>query len=287
MFESILSQFLLDVIPAYKEYISINNNAILDNGADIRKGLEASVSLYHFGEHYAQCLNQDFKKVVKPRLVNLCTDYSLLGNVADVRKHRFLDRQNPKFLSANSMIEKYIITKYNDESGEYQDTEKSIEITLIDGVKRQLMDVLTNVMNMWYAELYNENIIKKIEYHSNYVYGVRQKKNRNAVKDVELHQTSGLGLNMQMVFQVYDNNTSKIVPLTTGERMLRFGYIDNDTGLHAETDLPFIETEYIELQQLGSEQERLEYSRKIAKKKGVTDRLMLQLNAAKINRKNI
>ena len=62
------------------------------------------------------------------------------------RKIRLLFRENS--YATVSIREQVVFTGYEDEGGEYKDASKSIEITLKDGSRRELFDVLTNVVNM-------------------------------------------------------------------------------------------------------------------------------------------
>jgi len=155
MFDDIHAYFIENVRASYAEYKKRRNESKAGQNIDLRKSLAAANSLYHFREH----LPNKYKKSRK-ELSQLCSDYDLLGDIVNASKHNILTK-NWKFLNtAKNISEQIIMTRYQDSEGEYFNREKIICVKLIDGSERDLFDVLTNVLNMWYTYLFEIGILQ-------------------------------------------------------------------------------------------------------------------------------
>jgi len=156
MFDDIQAYFIENVLASYSDFKRSRNELKAGQSLDLRKALVAANSLYHFREH----LPIQYKKTRK-ELLSLCADYDLLGDIVNASKHNTLTN-NWKYLnSADSIYEQIIITRYQDSEGEYFNISKIICVDLVDGKKRYIFDILTNVLNMWYKYLFEISILQK------------------------------------------------------------------------------------------------------------------------------
>lgn len=95
-------------------------------------------------ERYAQALGRKGRKQiaeVRDKLAQECSDFGLVRDVADGTKHWIIDRETSRVHGAES-------TKIENSGGSC-----AIVITLKDGSKRKLMDVVEGAVAMWADKL--------------------------------------------------------------------------------------------------------------------------------------
>ena len=156
LFDEIHAYFIENVLSSYQDYKKRRFETKSGQSTDLRKALIASSFLYHFREH----LPKQFIKSRKEFSV-MCLDYDVLGDVVNVSKHNTLT-QNWKYVnSVKNIFEIVVSTEFIDEKGKYFFHEKKILIKLIDDTERDINEILTNVLNMWYNYLYKVGILKK------------------------------------------------------------------------------------------------------------------------------
>jgi hypothetical protein len=117
-----------------------------------------AAALFHFREH----LPRQYAKT-RPQVVADCPDYRLVADVTNATKHRILDRDTsegpPIVNSAEDIDEITVVTRYEDEQGEYADARTLVFVNCHDGVRRDLDTALTNVLNYWGNELKRWGIV--------------------------------------------------------------------------------------------------------------------------------
>src|ERR1700726_3822695 len=146
--EKLYATFHDTVLIPYTEYKTLRKARKAGRHADLNAARAAAAAAYHFREH----LSKRYKKS-HASMTALCADFSLLGDVVNALKHGILTKGRPQIASADDIREHVVVTRYQDDAGEYSDATKSIEITLKNGTKRELFDALTNVVNMWISFL--------------------------------------------------------------------------------------------------------------------------------------
>ncbi|NBC03543.1 MAG: hypothetical protein GVY20_07545 [Bacteroidetes bacterium] len=146
--EKLAAFFHKQVVLTYQEFIDHLKSGRRGASKDLRLGLLAAVNVYHFREHLEGELYLDREEVIRE-----CADYALLRDVADVAKHRNLDRNSAILKSASAIQEMLIITIYEDEFGEYKNYEKVVQLRLPHNETRRLDKVLTEVMIFWDSHL--------------------------------------------------------------------------------------------------------------------------------------
>jgi len=158
MFKNLLAYFNLNILESYKDYIKTKDSATTGKFVDLRQIINLATVLYHFREHLP-----DDKKKSEKEISENCPDYKLLGNIVNASKHKTITRNNPQITSAENIYEVIYSTTYKDKKGEYQHIEKKVLAKLDDGTERELLEIITNVLNMWLIELESLGIIKHIE----------------------------------------------------------------------------------------------------------------------------
>lgn len=158
MFKDLQAYFNLNILESYKDYIKTKESATTGKFVDLRQIINLATALYHFREHFPD----DKKKSEKEIFLN-CPDYKLLGNIVNASKHKTITKHNPQISSAENIYEVIYSTTYKDKKGDYQHIEKKVLAKLDDGSERDLLEIITNVLNMWLIELESLGIIKHIE----------------------------------------------------------------------------------------------------------------------------
>jgi len=155
MFDDLAAFFYENVVAAFTDYSKIKRDDPCGRSKDLRAALTAATALYHLREHIPGQYRKSRSDVAK-----LCPDYDLLGDVVNAAKHDELTLGEPQINSAEDIYEATVVTRYQDQDGEYSDAQKMVMVKLKDGSERDLFEVLTNVMNFWGRELTRYGVIK-------------------------------------------------------------------------------------------------------------------------------
>ncbi|MEZ0608131.1 hypothetical protein ACAW74_06435 [Fibrella sp. WM1] len=192
MHSDIKTQFLLEVQQSYLSYLSIKKNMHMGDSTDLRKAMECATPMYHFGEHLADYLSKDFNKEFNEEIKRDCSDYSLLKDVVNVHKHRKINRGKISLSNINQVQEVLCIIEFKDFIGKYTEAEKMILLTLDDGRERDLLEVLTNVINNYYTLMVKYKILKEpkhFKYNRDVI--IPRANDHNGIAKMNLFATSG------------------------------------------------------------------------------------------------
>lgn len=147
MFDDLAGLFYESVEPAYRFYAE-NRDTEAGRNRLLRAAVEAATALFHFREHLPEGLAR-----TRSQAVLECPDYRLIADVTNVAKHRTLTRntsEGPPLVSAADAIhELIVITRYEDEAGEYSDARVQVVVDCDDGVTRNLDQAIVSVLNYW------------------------------------------------------------------------------------------------------------------------------------------
>src|SRR5258708_2384538 len=103
----------------------------------LRAAVEAATALFHFREHLPASLAR-----TRSQAFLECADYRLIADVTNVTKHKILTRSTsegaPLVSSADAIHELIVITRYEDEAGEYLDARVQVVVDCDDGTTRNL-----------------------------------------------------------------------------------------------------------------------------------------------------
>jgi hypothetical protein len=148
VFHDLAGLFYESVEPAYRVYAESRDNTKAGRNRLLRAAVEAATALFHFREH----LPADLARA-RSQAVLECPDYRLIADVTNAAKHGALTRNTsegpPLVSSADAIHELIVITRYEDEVGEYSDARVQVVVDCDDGVTRNLDRAIVSVLNYW------------------------------------------------------------------------------------------------------------------------------------------
>jgi hypothetical protein len=152
MFGSARDHFLQNVWPSYRTFFEQRDAGKLGVNDLVRHGTQAAGALYHMREHLPVTVG-------RAEIELGCADYALIGDVANAAKHKTLTRSTPRVSDASGIFEAGVITRFQDEQGEYSCPQAEVFVRLDNGTERRLADLLFGVMVMWCDRLRALNVI--------------------------------------------------------------------------------------------------------------------------------
>jgi hypothetical protein len=166
MYDGLRNFFFECVLADYDAYRKERDIKIAGLSTDLRLAVHSCSSMFHLVEHIfdrfgntSQSFTFQSLKDYQAHLVNLCPDFEIVRDCANVHKHRHLNRHTPRLSSAESLQEVIVITEYQDSKGSYRIAEKEIHINLDDGTTRVLHECLDFVRRMWWDELIRLDVV--------------------------------------------------------------------------------------------------------------------------------
>ncbi|UWU69139.1 hypothetical protein [Bradyrhizobium sp. NC92] len=148
MFDDLSGLFYENVEPAYRSYAEVRESGKAGRNKLLRAAVEVTTALFHFREHLPGHLAR-----TRSQAVLECADYRLIADVTNVTKHKELTRSTsegaPLVRSADAVHELIVITRYEDESGEYSDVRAQVVVDCEDGTTRNLDSAIVTVLNYW------------------------------------------------------------------------------------------------------------------------------------------
>jgi len=281
MIEDLTKRYYEQLLPAYNEFVAEQRNNTAGQSKDIRLATSAAIALYHFREHIPEQYRKELKNYIEQ-----CLDYGILRDVVNSLKHSKLTKKHDYVSSADDIYELLIDVEYKDEQGPYRHIFKSVTIRLKDGSRRDMLEVLTNVLNMWGHELIKLGITKKpkpIKLQDRFSPPLRQ------INNMKLIMTRGL--KYKQVFSCYRYNYHtraldqrisdgtkfeyKITPQLPHEATLEL--INEKTGKSIKHSLTLSARESYEFGILESNDKRGQYLIEYAKRIGLLDKLQNKL----------
>lgn len=274
--------FYQKAVLAYYEYVRVKNNNLMGDDRDLREALNAAVALYHLRER----VPPPFQKL-RTQLAANCPDYNLLGDIVNATKHNVISRRTPQVIRADSIYQILVCTRYSDHEGEYDNCEKIVEVKLVDGSIRNMYEVLTNVMNMWLAELHQIGAIDRRSPIDLQEQGVVA---REYASRVNLEITQGIRWKQHMRFQRYNYETNRIDPvdLSDAEEIaftvrkptsfeLQFG---DDSGLKGTREIQLTPDQSRKLALIKDVDQQNQYLLEIAVNQGIVDQVMREIQSS-------
>jgi len=151
-----------------------------------------------------------------------CPDYDLLGDIVNAAKHRSLTRGTPQISNATQIEEQIVVTEYEDEHGPYRCVEKVVVVGLANGSARDVLEVLTNVMNFWQGYLHSIGVLANPRNYP--VPHGAELKSRSECGDSRLNFEMARGLRFRQTVQLqkYNYVEGKIEPVDLTGKDVRF-----------------------------------------------------------------
>ncbi len=239
MFDDLSAYFHEHVWAAYQAYVEARNTQKMGVSRDLRLGIDAAIALYHLREYIPHPQRKKAGELVK-----LCPDYGLLRDVTNAAKHHTLNDNRrdyePQITGANDIFEQLVLTRYEDENGEYWHKEKCTLVNCKDGSTRDLYEVLTNVLNMWLQELHRLEVIPyrgPVNIYKNDDIPIRS----SEYVPFDLEIIPGVRFKMNMQLRKYNYETGKVESIDLSDKEtiftiykrtidLEFGYRNEEAG---------------------------------------------------------
>lgn len=156
--EDLIAHFHEQAVEAYVDFRDRQRNSIAGRSRDRRLGVAASQALFHFREHFPEKWLLSRSEVERR-----CAAYGVLGDVANASKHGEISASTPHgapLVSTFGEIQEEIwVVQYEDGQGRYHHVHKIVTVTLADGTQRNLLDVLTDVLNFWESYLHSLGLL--------------------------------------------------------------------------------------------------------------------------------
>lgn len=157
MFDDLAAYYHENVVSSFVDYRDIAKNGTAGSSRDVRNALIAAEALFHMREHLPGATLS--RAVVE----GLCPDYALLGDIVNASKHKILNSKTPHgeplINNAANLGEEIDIIEYEDDEGIYKYIQKNVVVKLSDGSERNLLKVLTNVLNYWEQHMLTLGVI--------------------------------------------------------------------------------------------------------------------------------
>lgn len=198
-------------------------------GHEKAAAMAAAKDIYHFREWLPTPLN-DFNTVIAA-----CPDYGLLGDVTVVDKHFEQNKKNkyrePLLKSKDDIQEVDIVTWYNDAHGSYHNQQQAVLLRLqagpMTGYRRDILSVLTNVINYWIDVLHENGMIRDNQHfpfvEANYV-------PREAARRIHFNLSNMYPHEAEVLHVVYDAQSNKLLPIDPSVPRLTGYRIDWDSS---------------------------------------------------------
>jgi len=147
MFDDLAAYYNENVVSSFVAYRDISKDGVAGHSRDLRAALNSAAALFHLREHLPTGAPS------RAAVERLCPDYALLGDVVNTAKHKSLSGNTPHgaplINDAANLAEQLLLIEYEDDVGTYRYAQKAVVIELADGSERNLLEVLTNVINFW------------------------------------------------------------------------------------------------------------------------------------------
>jgi hypothetical protein len=220
MFDDLAAYFYENVVSSFEEYLEIKDSDTAGRSRDIRTAMIAASALFHLREHLP--LSHALSRAT---VEHQCSDYGVLGDIVNASKHSSISNNTPHgaplVTSATQLEELIVLTEYKDQDGIYHFVEKRGIVKPANGTSRNILEILTNVMNFWQAYLHSLGIVSKP--HTYTLDSHQQPKARTECGEtgrLNLLMVKGLRFHLAMLWQRYNYETGTIEPIDlTGSKV--------------------------------------------------------------------
>jgi hypothetical protein len=158
MFDDLAAYYHENVVAAFIAYRETSKDGVAGCSRDLREAMIAATALFHLRDHLPTPGAPSRGKVERR-----CPDYALLGDVVNAAKHKTISQNTPHgaplLTDAERLTEKIVVIEYEDAQGAYRCTQKAVFAKLADGTERNLLEVMTNIMNFWEGHLHSLGVL--------------------------------------------------------------------------------------------------------------------------------
>ena len=231
------------VVPTYRAFFRARAENRYGEYQLVAKGVDTATVLFHLREHLSDAVRPS-----RGQLQARFPEYGLVADIANVSKHKTLDRASPQVTNASQISEAMVVTTYRDEQGEYQSAQAEVLVQLDDGTELVLANLLHSVFSMWCTEL---KALGVGDFHNPEVSWSDSHISRHDAKEAPIELLAGQARKLSFQFREFDYNAgvSKPKDLTgyTNASMNVYEFPksvpitlrpDHDPSLEVEVDIP-------------------------------------------------
>lgn len=206
MFDDLLSYYYFSVVEPYDQYRKISQDNASGRHRDIKSALNVANALFNLREHLPTI-------PTRADIEQQCPDYGILGDIANASKHKTVTKKTPHgaplINGVNQLSEETVLIVYTDEEGEYRFSHKCVFVKLKDGTERNILDVLTNVLNFWETHMAALGVIPeaKVFTHDSSIRFRPRKECEGNTHNLEIVQ--GLPLSLKFRYLKFNNDTGQ------------------------------------------------------------------------------
>ncbi len=166
MIHNTRTYFVKRVLPSYETFVNYYNKREFGLRKDIFNAGNIAESLLDIPEHIFIEIGtvtgyQNAKEFLKSVSENN-RYYKIVCDLANVIKHREIDRNNPSFSRLDAVKESIAIVRYEDIVGKYYRTRKLLEVTLSDDSVYDISELLHESIILWSNQLISLGLIPDI-----------------------------------------------------------------------------------------------------------------------------
>jgi hypothetical protein len=266
MFDDLVAQYHEGVVAAFLEYRTVATDGVAGRSRDLRRAMEAATVLFHFREHLPGPPN-------RAEVEAQCPEYALLGDMVNATKHKVVDRNTPHgpplVRSATNLFERLVSIEYIVEEGSYRVVEKVVVVALTDKSERNVLEVLTRVVNHWEERLHALGLLKEAR-NFRFDDPIRYRSRQQCQgQRISFEVVQGHRFQYQMQVLRFDNEMQRALPVdmtgATVKATIRKPSFDFEvilrheaTGLELRRKVDLSDDECAELAMLDSDAEREE-----------------------------
>lgn len=221
MFDDLAAYYHENVAAAFIAYCDTSKDGVAGRSRDLRGAIDAGTALFHLREHLPTT-----GALSRAEVERRCADYALLGDVVNAAKHKTISHSTPHgsplVTDATSLVEKLLMIEYSDGDGIYRCAQKSVVVVLADGPERNLLEVLTNVINFWEAYLQTIGVLSR---RRSFLFEPQVRyRTRAECEQIRLNFEIVQGQRFRQTMQLlrFDQITGKAYPIDLAGSQLRF-----------------------------------------------------------------
>lgn len=265
MFDDLAAYYYENVVTSFATYREMSKDGLAGHSRDLREALSAANALFHLREHLPS------GGLSRGQTESLCFDYALLGDVVNASKHRALTGNTPHGAplvnDASCLSEEIAIIEYEDNEGVYRYSAKTVVVKLTNGEERNLLEVLTNVINFWEQHLTLIGVLEEPRVFE-FIDPIRPR-TRSECEENQLNfeLTQGQRFRQSMRLLRFNDDTGNAEPIDLSGSKLTFNIyrpkydIDislrhDATGREINKTITLSEEDSMELSSLTSEEEK-------------------------------
>lgn len=268
MFDDLAAYYHENVVSSFVEYRDICNDGVAGRSRDLRAALSAASALFHLREYLPG------GALSRADVERLCPDYALLGDVVNASKHKVLNSKTPHgaplVADAENLGEQLVFIEYEDDAGTYRYVQKTVVAKLSDGSERNLLVILTNVLNFWERHLLSLGVLSTARTFTHDTSIRSRSRDECEANRLNFELVQGQRFHQTMQLLRFDNKTGKAEPIDLTGSDVRFriyrpkydielSLTHNASGKIYKTEITLTEEENLILSRMSSDEERQAY----------------------------